>query len=158
SSSHLLISPRPTTGHRPTRRCSKNSSASASRSSRSATRARIRANSGQAFRPGSCAADSRCADQTKSKTRSVAATIGSIENGIAPPVGAALVLFEHLGDLRVAHRLAGGVEEQVLLGHVGDVLGLRVLCEQMIERLVLARPPIGGNRLVPLLGVVELGI
>src|SRR5262249_57903399 len=58
----------------------------------------------------------------------------------------------------MAHRLAGRVGEQVLLRYVGNVFGLRILCEQMIERLVLARTPIGRNRLVPLVGVVELRI
>src|ERR1700740_328002 len=47
---------------------------------------------------------------------------------------------------------------RVLLGDGGDVLGLRVLGEQVIERLVLARTPVGRNRLVPFVGVVEFRI
>ena len=49
-----------------------------------------------------------------------------------------LVLGEQLAKLRVAQRVARGVGEQVLLGDVGDVLGLRVLGEQVIVGLVLA--------------------
>src|SRR5215470_5268091 len=58
----------------------------------------------------------------------------------------------------MAHRLARGVGQQVLLGDIRDVFALRVLREQVIERLVLARPHLGRNRLVPFLGVVEFRV
>ena len=56
------------------------------------------------------------------------------------------------------NRLARLVRKQVLLGDIGDVFGFRVLGEQMVERLVLARPHLGRDRLVPFLGIVELRI
>src|SRR5258708_2705959 len=76
----------------------------------------------------------RCSSCSRSKT--------SIEHGIAPAVAAAVVLDEHLRHLRVAHRLAGRVRQQILLGHIGDVFGLRVLGVQVVVRLILARAPV----------------
>ena len=58
----------------------------------------------------------------------------------------------------MTHRLAGRVGQQVLLRHIGDVLGFGVLGKQVVERLVLARPGVGRNSLIPLLGVVELRV
>src|SRR5262249_61869278 len=55
-------------------------------------------------------------------------------------------------------RLAGRIGQQVLLGNISDVFALRVLREQMIERLVLARADLRGDRLVPFLGVIEFWI
>ena len=73
---------------------------------------------------------------------------------LAPYVHAVLELGEHFADLRMLDRIAG-IDHQVLLGHVGDVIRVLVLGEQMIERLVLARPDLLGDRLVPLLGIAE---
>ena len=73
-------------------------------------------------------------------------------------VAAVLVLGEELGELRVAQRLARLVGQQVLLGDVGDVLGVGVLREQVIVGLVLVRADILRDRQPPLLGVVELRI
>ena len=56
------------------------------------------------------------------------------------------------------HLLAGIIRQQVLLGDIGDVLGLRVLREQMIERLVLVGPHVLGDRQPPFLGVGELRV
>jgi hypothetical protein len=58
----------------------------------------------------------------------------------------------------MAHGLAGRIGQQVLFGNIGDVFGLRVLREQMVERLVLARANLRGDRLVPFLGIVEFRI
>src|SRR5712691_5685311 len=55
-------------------------------------------------------------------------------------------------------RLAAGVEQKVLLRDVSDVGALRVLGEQVVERLVLVRPHFGGDRLVPFLGIVEFRV
>src|SRR5262245_3231454 len=70
-------------------------------------------------------------------------------------VGAVLANVEQLGDLRVAQRLARVVGEQILLRDVGDVLGLGVLGEQMVERLILLWPRLGRDREPPFLRVVE---
>ena len=92
------------------------------------------------FRPASFADGSRCA---------------SVQRRCARAVAALAVLHERLRDLRMAHRLAGRVGQQILLRHIGDVFGFVVLGEQMIERLVLVRPHLGRDRLVPFLGIVE---
>src|ERR1700741_140885 len=55
-------------------------------------------------------------------------------------------------------RLARWVGQQVLLGNVGNIFGLGVFGEQVIKRLVLVRAHLGGNRLIPFFGVVELRI
>ena len=47
-----------------------------------------------------------------------------------------IVGFEELGDLRMAHRAAGIIDQQVLLRDVGDVLGFLVLGEQMVIGLI----------------------
>ena len=70
-------------------------------------------------------------------------------------VATLVVEIEDFGDLRMAHRLAGLVRQQVLLGDIGDIFGFGVFREQMIERLILVRPNLGRNRLVPFLGIVE---
>ena len=44
--------------------------------------------------------------------------------------------------LRVLHRLAGRVFQQILLRHLGGVVTGLVLGQQMVVGLVLARPPI----------------
>ena len=61
-------------------------------------------------------------------------------------------------DLRMLDRIARIVDHQILLGDVGDVIRVLVLGEQMIEGLILGRPDLLGDRLVPLLGVAELRI
>ena len=58
----------------------------------------------------------------------------------------------------MADRLAGIVRQQVLLGDIGDVFRIRILREQVIERLVLVGPHLLGDRQPPLLGVVEFRI
>ncbi len=60
--------------------------------------------------------------------------------------------------MRVADRLAGVVDQQVLLGHVGDRRGLIVLGQQVVVGLVLAGPDLLRDRQPPLLGVGELGV
>jgi hypothetical protein len=50
------------------------------------------------------------------------------------------------------------VGQEVLLGHVGDILGFRVLGEEVIEGLVLVGPDLLGDRQPPVLGVVEFRI
>ena len=55
-------------------------------------------------------------------------------------------------------RLAGIVRNQVLLGDIGDVFGLSVLRQQMVEGLILVRANLFGDRQPPFLGVVELRI
>jgi invasion protein IalB len=63
--------------------------------------------------------------------------------------------LEQLPDLRVAQRRPRAIGQQVLLGHVGHVLGVGVLGKQVVERLVLARAHLRWNGLPPFLGVVE---
>ena len=65
---------------------------------------------------------------------------------MARAIAAMAVLHEDLRHLRMPDRLAAVVRQQVLLGDIGDVFGLVVLGEQMIERLILVRPDFGGNR------------
>ena len=60
--------------------------------------------------------------------------------------------------LGVADGNARLVRQKVLLGDVGDVFGLVVFGEQVVEGLVLARADTDGDRLVPFLGIVEFRI
>ena len=47
------------------------------------------------------------------------------------------------------------VGQQILLADIGDVARFRILGEQMVERLVLGRPDLLGDRLIPFLAVGE---
>src|SRR5207244_9343310 len=53
----------------------------------------------------------------------------SVEQRIAMPVAACLVLLEDFSDLRMAYGLARGVGQQILFGDIGDVFSLRVFRE-----------------------------
>src|ERR1700741_2282131 len=79
-----------------------------------------------------------------------------VQRRVARTVGAGLVLHKDLGDLRMPDRLAGIIRQQILLGDIGDVFGLGIFREQVIERLVLVWSHLFRNRQPPLLGVVEL--
>ena len=52
---------------------------------------------------------------------------------------------------RMVDRLALVVGQQILLADIGDVGALRILGEQMVEGLVLGRPDVLGDRLIPFL-------
>ena len=52
-------------------------------------------------------------------------------------------------------RLVGIVGDQILLADIGDVARFHILGEQMVERLVLARPDILRDRLIPFRAVGE---
>src|SRR5690606_11171734 len=64
--------------------------------------------------------------------------------------------LEYFAYAGVPDWLRGTVFQKVLLGDIGDVLGSRVLGDQMIVGLILARPALFGNGLVPFLAIVEL--
>ena len=55
----------------------------------------------------------------------------------------------------VRHGLAGVVGQKVLFGDIGDVAGLIVFRQQVIERLVLARADFLGNLQPVFIGVGE---
>ena len=79
----------------------------------------------------------------------------SVGDACADAIATAAVDLEHLVDLGVPQRLAGHVGQEVLLRDVGDVFGLLVLGEEMVERLVLRGPDLLGDRQPPFLGVAE---
>lgn len=63
--------------------------------------------------------------------------------------------LKHQGGVGMAHRLAGLVGQEVLLGHIGDIAVLVVFGQEVVKWLVLAWPYFFGNGLPPLLGIVE---
>lgn len=65
---------------------------------------------------------------------------------------------EHVGDVRVVHRLARVVSNQILLGHVSNVVGLIIFGQQVIKRLLANGTAVFGNSLVPLFRVGKLRI
>lgn len=65
---------------------------------------------------------------------------------------------EHVGYIRVVHRLTRIVRNQVLLGYISDVIALIVFGEQMVVRLFLARTAVFGNGLIPFFGIGELRV
>src|SRR5487761_1789324 len=59
-------------------------------------------------------------------------------------------------DHRMVDRAAAAVGDEVLLGNIGLVgAALGILRQEMIEGLILRRAALGGNRLVPFLGIAE---
>jgi hypothetical protein len=74
------------------------------------------------------------------------------------PIAPVLEPREQPGDPRMVDRLVALVRHQILLAHIGDVARLPVLGEQVIEGLVLLRPNLLGDRLIPFVAVGEDGI
>src|SRR5579863_4395612 len=148
------ILPRPMTARRPIRKYSRLSSRSCRKSCRSAPRKRARNSKAVslAHRLRRFQASPN-KSQAGDRRRCLVA-----RGGGARAVTALAILDELLGDLRMTHRFAAGVRQKVLFGNVSDVLGIVVLSEQMIKRLVLVRPHFHGDRLVPLIGIVEYRI
>ncbi|VUX48060.1 conserved hypothetical protein [Candidatus Defluviicoccus seviourii] len=76
----------------------------------------------------------------------------------AADVAAVLAPGEQLIDLGMGDRLLRIIRHQVLLRHVGDVGCFRVLRQQVVERLVLARADVLRDGKPPFLGVGKLWI
>jgi hypothetical protein len=64
-------------------------------------------------------------------------------------------ILEELGDLRMPQRLVGFVGQEILLRDIGHILGVRVLGKKMLVGLVLGRPHILRDGLVPFFGIGE---
>ena len=60
-------------------------------------------------------------------------------------IAAPLVLLEQVCDLRMPHRLAGVVGQQILFRNVSHVLGFFVLSKQVIKWLIFVRSNFRGN-------------
>ena len=58
----------------------------------------------------------------------------------------------------IAQGLTRVIGQKVLLRDIGDVLGFRVLGEEVVEGLVLAGPNLLRDRQPPFLGVVEFRV
>ena len=50
------------------------------------------------------------------------------------------------------------IGKQILLAYIGGVIAIGIFGQQMIERLVFFWPCFGGNRIIPLIGIIEFGI
>src|SRR5690606_13974754 len=81
----------------------------------------------------------------------------SVELAGLGPINALLLVetFEHFLYLRMANRLTAFVPQQILFGDIGNVLGVLVLGEQMIEGLILAGTNVLRYRQPPFLAVGE---
>src|SRR6185437_575838 len=97
-------------------------------------------------------------------TPSLPSSLGAGDSSRAPslpPTGAQHVVvagetLEHHIDHRMLDRAVLGVGEQVLLGDISLVgAALGILRQEMIEGLLLRRPAIRRDRLIPLLGIVK---
>lgn len=93
------------------------------------------------------------ADSTKDDRRKA-----SVQKRGPDLIGAVLRADEHFIDLRMADRIAGCIGQKILLRDIGDILGFGIFREKMIERLVLVRADLFGNRLPPFLCIREDGI
>ena len=66
--------------------------------------------------------------------------------------------IKEITDFGMAHRRARIISDQILLGHIGDVVAFVVFGKKVIERLVLARAAVLRNGLIPLFGIAKLGV
>src|SRR3954471_2908166 len=80
---------------------------------------------------------------------------GSVPVLALQPVAALGIGIEQAGYGRMIYRLVALVGEQVLLADIGGVAGLPILGQKVVERLVLGRPDVLRNRLVPLVRIGE---
>src|SRR3546814_16179080 len=62
---------------------------------------------------------------------------------------------EHAGDGGMVDRLLAVVRDQILLADIGDIAAFAIFGEQVVEGLVLVRPDLLGNGLVPFFGIGE---
>ena len=73
----------------------------------------------------------------------------------AERIASAVEFLENPGDRGVIHRTILVIMQQVLLADIGDVGVFGILGEQVIKGLIFLRPHVGGDRLVPLLGICK---
>src|SRR3712207_2779456 len=73
-------------------------------------------------------------------------------------VAAVLIAAKEAADRRMVDWLVGLVRQQILLADIGRVAAFAILGEKVVEGLVLRRPYLFGNRLIPFLGIGEDGI
>ena len=67
-----------------------------------------------------------------------------------------LKIAEEIRQVRVANRLARIIGHEVLFRHIGDVVGLIVFGQQVVERLFLARARLFRNGIVTFLSISKL--
>ena len=65
---------------------------------------------------------------------------------------------EEIGNVGMFHRHARVIGDQILFAHIGDIVALIILGEQMIEGLIPGRAAVFGNGIIPFLGVRELRV
>ncbi len=70
----------------------------------------------------------------------------------------AVEAFKHQLDIRVLDRLAARIGQEVLLGYIGHIGAVLVLGEEVVKRLILARPDFRGNGVPPFLGIGEFRV
>src|SRR4051812_14702036 len=73
----------------------------------------------------------------------------------AEAVTAGCIVFEQAADGGMLDRLVALVVEQILLADIGDIAAVAIVGEQMVERLVLVRPDLLRDRVIPFVGVGE---
>lgn len=73
-------------------------------------------------------------------------------------IGSIVERSEHVGDIRVVHGFAGIIRNQILLGHIGDIIALIVFSEQVVIGLFADRAAVFGDGLIPLFRVGKLRI
>jgi len=74
------------------------------------------------------------------------------------PVDAAFCLLKHVLDLGMSQWCTARVRHEILLRDIGDIFAFRVLCKEMIEGLVAARPYVFRNGLIPFFRIVKFRI
>lgn len=70
-------------------------------------------------------------------------------------ISPAVKRLEQLVNLRMVNGPILSVTNQVLLTDIGDIRAVVILGEQVVERLIAARPQVFRDRLVPLLAIGE---
>ncbi len=73
-------------------------------------------------------------------------------------VSAVFKRTKKVGNVGMIHRFPRVIGHEILLRHISYVIALVIFGEQMIERLILDRAAVLGNRFIPLFGIGKFGI
>lgn len=65
---------------------------------------------------------------------------------------------KQIGYVRMIHRFAGVIGNEVLFRHIGHIIALVIFSQKMVERLVFDRPTFLGDGIVPFICICKFGI
>lgn len=80
---------------------------------------------------------------------------GSVSQTLAQAIAPINKTLEYLANRGMVDRPAFRISKQILLAHIGNIAGVLILSEEVIEGLFAMRSDLGRNRFIPFLAVRE---